>query len=67
MVQVGYKRVFDLVKTRLYWPNYEKDIRDFVTKNCYKDKRPNKEQRAPLVSTVTQEPFEHISIDYTPK
>ena len=32
MGHVGHKRVFDVVKTRLYWRNYEKDIRDFVTK-----------------------------------
>ena len=63
---MGHKRVFNLVKTRFYWPNHIKDIHDFVTKkcSCLKDKRPNQEKRAPLVIIVTQEPLEHILIDY---
>ena len=32
VLHVGNKRVFDIVKTRLHWPNYEKAIRDFVIK-----------------------------------
>ena len=33
MGHLGHKRVFDLVKTRLYWPYNEKDIHGFVKKN----------------------------------
>ena len=63
---MGHKKVFNLVKTRFYWPNHIKDIHDFVTKkcSCLKDKRPNQEKRAPLVNIVIQEPLENISIDY---
>ena len=62
VLHVGNKRVFDIVKTRLHWPNYEKAIRDFVIK--VKDQI---RKRVPLVSIVIQEPFEHRWIDYTPK
>ena len=66
MGHVGHKRVFNLVETRFYWPNHVKGIHDFVTKkcSCLKDKRPSQEKRAPLVIIVTQEPLEHIAIDY---
>ena len=46
MTHLGHGNVFDLVKTRFYWPNYEEDIHDFVTKtcNCLKDKKSNQAQ-----------------------
>ena len=53
-------------KTRFYWPNYEKESHDFVTKgsSCLKDKKQHQELRSPSVNIVTQELFEFKSIDY---
>ena len=51
MAHLGHERVCELAKVRFYWPNCESDIKHFVTKlcTCIKDKRPNRNERAPLV------------------
>ena len=54
------------VKNCFYWPNYELDIKNYVTKiwKCLKGKKPIRSQRAPLETISTTEPFELITIDY---
>ena len=62
----GYERVIGLSKNHFYWPNYEKVIKEYVTKKCkcLKDKKPNLAQRAPLETITTTQPSELITTDY---
>ena len=34
MGHLGYETVIELRKTRFYWPNYEKDIKEYITNKC---------------------------------
>ena len=49
----GYERIIGLSKNHFYWPNYEKLIKEYITKKCLKDKKPNLAQRAPLETITT--------------
>ena len=66
MGHLGYERTIELAKQRFYWPGLEEDIKHHVTKKCQclKDKKPNQQQRAPLINIESSEPFEILSIDY---
>ena len=66
MGHLRYEKVIELCENRFYWPNYEKDIKEYVKKKCkcLKDKKPNLAQRAPLETITTTQPFELITIDY---
>ena len=66
MGHLGSDRVIDLAKQRFYWPGMVKDIKTFITQKCkcLMDKKPNLEERAPLVNIESTEPFEIISIDF---
>ena len=60
------ERVIQLAQERFYWPHLGDDIEHYVRRvcQCLKSRKPNREQRAPLVNIKTSEPFEIVSIDY---
>ena len=66
MGHLGRETVMELCRQRFYWQGYEKDITHYIRKKCkcLKDKKPNKQQIAPLQSTITHEPFELVTIDH---
>ena len=66
MGHLGYEKVQELVRERYYWPNYEKDLKNFIEEKCKCkfDKKPNRKQTAPLTNIISKQPFELISIDY---
>lgn len=66
MGHLGAERVVDLARQRVFWPNMERDITEFISRSCscLKQKKPHKETRAPLRPITTTAPFEIISIDY---
>ena len=66
MGHLNHEKVLDLAKRRFYWPGMSADIQTYTTKRCkcLIDKKPNKEQRAPLHNIESSKPFEMISIDY---
>ena len=66
MGHLGVERVFDLAKSRFYWPNMKEDISHYVTKvcRCLKQKPPVVKQREPLQPIITTAPFQMISVDF---
>ena len=66
MGHLNAERVIQLEQERIYWPYLTNDLQHYVQKvcQCLKQKKPNREQRAPLMNIKTSEPFELISIDY---
>lgn len=62
----GIDRTTSLVRDRFFWPYMQKDIEHYVTRacTCLRQKTPSRETRAPLVSIVTMQPFELVSIDF---
>ena len=66
MGHFGPKRVTELCKQRFNWTGYEKDIIRYIRKKCkcMKDRKPNKQQTAPLQSIIRHELFELVTIDY---
>ena len=65
MNHLGVERVFDLAKSRFYWPNMKEDITHYVTKvcRCLKQKPPAMKQREPLQPIITTAPFQMVSVD----
>ena len=66
MGHLSHEKVLDLAKRRFYWPSMSDDIKVYTTKRCkcIIDKKPNREQKAPLVNIDSTEPFEIIAIDF---
>lgn len=66
MGHLGASRVFQLARDRFYWPRMHKDIETYCTRicSCLKQKRPGKENRAPMQHLSSSAPFELISIDF---
>ena len=66
MGHLGSERVIQLARERFYWPRMVEYITHYVTNvcNCLKQRKAQRQQRAPLKSIVTTMPFELISIDY---
>ena len=66
MGHLGTEKVLDLARRRFYWPGMYKDIDTYIRKKCQcvKQKRPNREDRAPLVPIKSTHPFEIVSLDY---
>ncbi|KAJ0022377.1 hypothetical protein NQD34_009867 [Periophthalmus magnuspinnatus] len=62
----GVDRTVSLVRDRFFWPYMQADIEHYVTKvcSCVKQKKPNRETRAPLTNIVTTQPFELVCIDF---
>ena len=66
MGHLGSERVIQLAGKRFYWPRMVEDITHYVTKVCnwLKQRKPQRQQRVPLMSIAKTMPFELISIDY---
>ena len=66
MGHLGCDRVEELARQRFYWPYMKKDIETFVREkcSCLASKKPNVQEKAPLVPILTTTPFEMICIDY---
>ena len=66
MGHLGLERVEDLARRRFFWPYMSSDIEYFIKKkcSCVISKKPNVEERAPLVPIHATYPFEIISIDF---
>lgn len=62
----GVDRTVSLIRDRFFWPYMLSDIEHYVTKvcSCVKQKKPNRETRAPLTNIVTTQPFELVCIDF---
>ena len=61
----GTKKTFDQVKTRFYWPGYERDVECWVKEReqCQKRNPPQPNPPAPLGTLQTTGPFEILSWD----
>ena len=66
MGHLGIDRVLQLARDRFFWPKMQRDVEDYVTSKCkcLKQKRPLRQQKAPLVPITTTEPFELVSVDF---
>ena len=66
MGHLSSERVIQLAQERFYWPHLAQDIEHYVHNvcQCLKRRKPNRQQRAPLVNILTSEPFELVSVDY---
>ena len=67
MGHLGVDRVVQLVQDRFYWPYLANDVQHYIRNvcQCLKRKKPNREQRAPLVNIRSSELFELVSVDFT--
>eukprot|EP00795_Rhopilema_esculentum_P009653 gene9653-17414_t len=66
MAHIGAEKVVQLTRERFYWPHMQRDITDFITRNCrcLKQKPPTFKQREPLQPIITSAPLEIVSVDY---
>ena len=66
LAHLGSDRVYDLARTRFYWPRMQNQIEFYVRKQCrcVIAKQPNMADKAPLIPIECRSPFEMLSIDY---
>ena len=66
LAHLGVDKVVDLAQQRFYWPRMASDIKNHIQKRCrcIVNKKPNQQERAPLVPVEATHPFEMVSIDY---
>ena len=62
---LGIKKTLNTIKTKFYWPGYEKDVEDWVKQcsECQKHKGPQPALPAPMGTITATYPFEKISWD----
>ena len=65
MGHFGTKKTFDQIKTRFYWPGYERDVDSWIKEceQCQKRKPPQPNPPAPLGTLQATVPFEILSWD----
>ena len=65
MGHLGAEKVFELAQQRFHWPGMAGDIQNQIQHRCkcVVDKKPNVQERAPLMPVVAQYPFEIVAID----
>ena len=66
MGHLGAEKVEELARQRFYWPYMKADIEHFIRDKCacVASKRPNVQEKAPLVPIHSTAPFEMICIDF---
>ena len=66
MAHLRADRVYQLAKERVYWPNMEKDIKEFITTRCQclSQKTPHHVPYAPLGTITSSAPMSLIAIDF---
>ena len=66
MGHLGAEKVIELAKRRVYWPNMDQDIDNFIAKrcSCIAQKKPHRQLKAPVQSIVTSAPMELVTVDF---
>ena len=66
MGHVSTDKVLALVRPRFFWPYMQREIENYVQKQCtcIKQKKPCVQQRDELTSIHTSSPFELLSLDF---
>ena len=66
MAHLGADRVYHLAKERVYWPNMEKDIKEFINTRCQclSQKKPFHVLYTPLGTITSSAPMNLIAIDF---
>ncbi|CAI5668147.1 unnamed protein product [Oreochromis niloticus] len=66
MGHLGSERTLNLIRDRFFWPKMQRDIEHFVSNvcECLKQRKPNRQARAPMLSIETTHPFQLVSVDF---
>ena len=66
MGHLGTDRVLELARKRFYWPGMQRDIDEYIHSRCrcIKQRKPNRNQQAPLQNILTSEPLELLTVDF---
>ena len=66
IAHLGAERSYHLAKSRVYWPNMEKDIKFFIDNDCpcLASKKTNKNPHAPLGTVTSASQMDIVAIDF---
>ena len=66
MGHLAVDRVPHLARERFYWPHMEAFVKNYIAKqcSCVRQKSSAKPTKVPVVSIMTTQPFELVSIDF---
>ena len=66
MGHLGTDRVFELARNRFFWPGMQRDIDEYIHNRCQciMQRKPSRNQQAPLQSISTSEPLELLTVDF---